>query len=349
LGAADTPENRAKALDLMPEIVADLFNGNTAHNKRNVEHYTRVFLKMREREGIKLPTLQKYNAIATKIVSKFGRVPIADLKSSEVRDYFSNLLDRRCAKTVADYLTVLRGIFQEAIYDEAVTFNLANVVRLPKEKKVEPEPFSANETAMLLEHSEGWLKSLIALLAYTGIRTGEAIALKWADVNLDTKEIRVRETRSRGEDGDTKTESSDRTIPIFSPLEPYLRDQFMRTGLKGRYVFLSNAGEAWYNTGEINQKYWRPLLKRLGLKERRLYELRHTYATNMLDSGKYPVGLISGWLGHNDYSMIFKRYAKRIKGEQKQFDRTFDFTMGSAEKVGNSQKMDRKNKTALQS
>jgi integrase len=330
LGIADTLENRAEAKKLLPEMVSEL-TSERIPKKRTFNYYIRSFLKIRTSQGIKPATIEKYSAIASRLDAKFGRFPISDLLGSDARDYFANLALRRCAKTTRDYLSVFRGIFQEAIYDGSAHYNLADVVRLPKEQKAEVDPFSAREAALLLQHSDGWLQSLIALLCYTGMRTGEAIALKWENIFWSANFIRVVATRSNGMDGEPKTANSNRTIPIFEPLEPYLRaqrDRAFERGVKSDYVFLTDAGNAWNDTKNIAKLYWRPLLRRLGLKNRRLYDLRHTFATNMLDSGRYPASLISEWLGHSDFSMIFKRYAKLIKGERKTFDRAFDYTLG---------------------
>lgn len=60
-----------------------------------------------------------------------------------------------------------------------------------------------------------------------------------------------------------------------------------------------------------------PLLEKCNLKHRRLYETRHTFATNMLESGKFTVGEIAQMMGHTSTQMLFSRYTAFIKSEQK--------------------------------
>lgn len=80
-----------------------------------------------------------------------------------------------------------------------------------------------------------------------------------------------------------------------------------------------------YNTSQkIMEFQWAPLLRSQGLFHRRMYELRHTFATNMLNSGKFSAMQIAKWLGHTNTQMLFTTYARHIQSEKYEIDREFD-------------------------
>jgi len=92
---------------------------------------------------------------------------------------------------------MLRGIFQEALYDEVIEENIAMKLRKPKLKKPEIEPFTLDEIDRIIRGAVGWFKHLIQVGFYTGMRTGEIVALKWEDVDFEAKTIYVRRTEEK--------------------------------------------------------------------------------------------------------------------------------------------------------
>src|ERR687897_2789547 len=80
--------------------------------------------------------------------------------------------------------------------------NPADSVKAPTPTPKEMHPLSAQEARQLLEAARGdRLEVLYVLAVHTGMRRGELLALKWADVDLDLATVRVRRTLTRGEDG----------------------------------------------------------------------------------------------------------------------------------------------------
>lgn len=78
---------------------------------------------------------------------------------------------------------------------------------------------------------------------------------------------------------------------------------------------------AVYNS--YNQQ-WTDILKACNLAHRRMYEMRHTCATNLLMSGKYSVNEIASVLGHTTPQMLFERYTRNISAERKPFNKSVD-------------------------
>ena len=154
------------------------------------------------------------------------------------------------------------------------------------------------------------------------MRTGEILALKWQNVNLDKKLIFVDATVGTYEEQDTKTNESTRYVPIFEPLIPYLKEQQQRNGLS-KYVFSTKTGRHYSSTNLIKH-FWKPLLRRLHIPYRRLYETRHTFATNMIASNKFSLNQIASWLGHSNIQTLISKYNNYIPSEIAKFDSKFN-------------------------
>jgi integrase len=88
-----------------------------------------------------------------------------------------------------------------------------------------------------------------------------------------------------------------------------------------KYVFL-NQYHRPVLPGSTNEHVWKPVLRKGGLEERRLYETRHTFATLMLDGGELP-GWVQKMMGHETLQMIHDRYYSYIKNYQREDGRAF--------------------------
>ena len=126
------------------------------------------------------------------------------------------------------------------------------------------------------------------------MRTGEVHGLKWKYVDFDLRIIRVRETFVLGEDEYTKTDGSQRDIQMSQPVFDALQAQYEATGKVSEYVFCNLLGTPLDNKN-FSDRIWYPLLRHLGLEQRRPYQMRHTAATLWLASGKRRNGLPVNW------------------------------------------------------
>jgi integrase len=113
-----------------------------------------------------------------------------------------------------------------------------------------------------------------------------------------------------------KTQSSIRTIDILDPLLPYLKAQYERTGRAGSFVFLNKNGDHYYDIKRIRDTRWKKLLEKLGIEYRTIYQMRHTFATVMIENGE-DILWVSHMLGHTDTSMTLQMYAKYRKQKDK--------------------------------
>lgn len=150
----------------------------------------------------------------------------------------------------------------------------------------------------------------VLLCLHTGLRLGELCALKWKDIDFGNRMVSVNQTVQRlyREGGKTKTvlletepksEYSRREIP----LPVMILELFEKIRHEGNYVF----GKDKPMEPRTLQNHFKRLLKKAGLKHKNFHALRHTFATNCIESGA-DIKSLSEILGHSDVQISLNRY-----------------------------------------
>lgn len=239
-----------------------------------------------------------------------------------------NLVDQGLSdKRVNNIRSVFNFILEEARKNELIDKNYFSLIDREKESKVEVNPFSMEEVQLILSKATGWEKDFIQFSFFTGLRTGEAIALSWDDINFASNTITIRKGVRKGVLGSTKTDEI-RTIDLLPPAKEALLNMKQRTFLRSSFIFLSPTGSHFYDGSIIRNGVWKNALKLSGLDYRSLYTTRHTFASIMISEGE-DISWVSNMLGHADLQITLKRYAKFIKTEKKvraKFLNKFDFS-----------------------
>lgn len=317
-GLPDTKENR-KFIEnkVIPELLFELKYGQKEEKVIPLfDHYADIYLS-EQQNRLKAHTFSKYSRILkNEIIPFFGGQQIDLIKTTDVRIWVNKQLEKVVPKTVAEKLTIIRSIFRYAFEDETIDRNPVDSIRLPSHAKPDVEPLSTDDVRRLLEVAEGWYRNFLAVAVYTGMRTGEMIALRWEDIDMDAGYIRVRHSITRGVLSTPKTLESIRDIPMMPALLPYLKNQFLETGLNGQFIFTVSTGAHVHDASNIRKNYWNQTVKRAGIVYRKPYSTRHTFAVEMLNSGKVKVMDIARIMGHTSPQMLMTKYARYIKSEQ---------------------------------
>lgn len=212
-------------------------------------------------------------------------------------------------KRINGILAPLRQMLNEAADAYGFTSPVTNLKPL-KVRKSDVEPFTLEETRTILDTARADYRDYFAARFFTGMRTGEAHGLKWRYVDFANRLILVRETFVLGEDEYTKTDSSQRDIQMSQVVFDALKRQHRASGKISEYVFCNREGKPLDNKN-FSDRVWYPLLRHLGLKRRRPYQMRHTAATLWLASGEAPEW-IARQLGHSSTEMLFRVYSRYV-------------------------------------
>lgn len=260
--------------------------------------------------------------IRVHITSDLGRIPLAKLSPQQVQAFLNRKAEAGLSARTVQYLhALLRAALNRAVKWGLVPRNVATLADPPRVSRSEIQPFALDQVRRLLEAMRGdRLEALYTVALAMGLRQGEALGLRWQDVDLDVGTLRVRTALQRVEGTlqlvELKTERSRRTLTLPDVAIATLRAHRVRQ-LDERLA----AADDWYEHGlvfatmqgrpliarNVFRSYQRLLLK-AGLPHKRFYDLRHTCATLLLAQGIDPRTIMET-LGHSQISLTMNTYA----------------------------------------
>lgn len=214
----------------------------------------------------------------------------------------------------------LRMVLAEAVERFEYTSAFRNIKPL-KVPKTDVQPFTLEEVHRLVASIRQDYRPYLIVRVFTGMRTGEINGLKWKYVDFENNLILVRETWQDGRVEYTKTDASQREIPMPPIVRESLIEQRRQSGKDAEYVFTTRTGLP-IDSVNFTNRIWYPLLRYLELELRRPYQTRHTAATLMLASGESPEW-IARVLGHSSTEMLFKVYSRFVPNLTRQDGRAF--------------------------
>ena len=179
--------------------------------------------------------------------------------------------------------------------------------------KPEMRPFTTDEFWSLLGALPLEWRPYFEFAVWTGLRPGEQAALQWPDVDLKQTPavIEVRATldpRKSGVRRPPKTRESADSVQLIPQAVAALKLQLIRNELAGAWVFPAADGGP-LNISNLTRRVYYPALRRAGVVERSLYNLRHTFAVFMLEAGENP-GWVARQMRHTSAEMLWRRYAR---------------------------------------
>lgn len=293
--------------------------GRTAPEQQNAGDYLTNWLDSKA-PTIKTSTHNGYRKIIFgHLLALFGSMALGALTKSTIRQALEKT---NCSnKTLANIQSVLRTALDDAFEQELIASNpLAGWTY----KRAEPpksdddiDPFTTEEQGRILANCEGQARNFIQFAFWTGLRTSELVALEWSDIDWARKVVRVNKaiTQHSSEAESTKTRAGNREVKLLAPAMAALLDQKQITHDNWAEVFQNpRTGERWAGDQPIRKTMWQPILKLAGVRYRRPYQTRHTYASMMLSAGEHPMW-VAKQMGHADWGMIRRIYGRWIPSE----------------------------------
>lgn len=276
--------------------------------------YLERWLDRKEVE-VKASTAEGYRKIIThRVIPQFGDLPLSELSRKRIREWLDGLTTSN--KTLSNIQSCLRSALDDAVYDERIESNPLQgwtYQRREAPKQTDDvDPFTAEEQQAIQAQLNGQGRNLIQFAFWTGLRTSELVALDWGDIDWIRGVVRISRalTQAATEAETTKTTSGQREVKLLKPALQALMDQKQHTFLAGLEVFQNpRTGERWAGDGPIRKTLWQPALKRAGVRYRRPYQTRHTYASMMLSAGEHPMW-VATQMGHSSWMMISRIYGR---------------------------------------
>jgi integrase len=264
------------------------------------------------------------------VIPYIGKVRMARLSVEHVERMMASLEARGLAPaTVAQSRTVLRRALADAERRGIVARNVAALAPPPRRAPARlDDALDAQEAAAVLAAASGdRLEALAVLVLGTGLRQGEALRLRWDDVDLDAGTLSVAKA---------KTPAGLRTIAlpaivVRSLVEHRARQRVERVAAERwddpGLVFATRRGCSIHRSAAL--RWWWEITIKAGVGRRRMHASRHTAATLLLNAG-VPLEVVSKTLGHAGLAITSDVYAKVRPELQRSAATAMDRVLGGA-------------------
>jgi integrase len=282
-------------------------------DRRTTGEYLEYWLKFIAPNQIRPTTLELHTFITRKyLIPQLGKIPLTQLKPDHVRMMLNSMQfkgkgDRNLQRT----RNTLSAALREALKSEYVTRNVARLVDPPKYRPPGKRTWTKEQVAQFLEYSQPHkYYPLFLLLLHYGLRRGEALGLRWQDIDFENQIIKIRQTlyeiNHKPCFGLPKTQTSIRDLPMLPLVKQAL--------LKHRGEQESYADDLVFHSEKRNPVNPRSLLttfkslaEKAGLPPLSLHEARHTAATLLARAWPNPkdVQII---LGHSSITTTLGIY-----------------------------------------
>lgn len=249
-------------------------------------------------------TLGDYRSvIRAHLLPAFGSLRLEDVTAERIEAWKGTL--RMSNRTKVKLLTVLNGVMARARLLHRLPANPMVDVEKPRHRRATAiEVFSPEEVMAIVRAAESEQDAAIYLTAaFTGLRRGELVALRWRDVDFSAQRIRVSGSFA-GERLTTPKSGKVRSVPLAPAVAEVLarlsqrelftaEDDLVFPGVVGRYL----------DASALSKRY-RAALKRADLRPLRFHDLRHTFGTRMI--AKADIRRVQEWMGHADVATTMK-------------------------------------------
>lgn len=280
---------------------------------------------------VRLSTWTRYqDFVRLHIKPVVGNVALAHLTPAHIRSIYRAARKAGLTETTVHHLaTVLHGVLEFALKEGLVARNVAELVDRPAIDCKEMQTLSADEVQQLLaylhEHQHR-LEALFIVALWTGVRQGEALALHWRDLDLETGILRVNATLRYHHQQfyfqPPKTKKGKRTIKLAPEVVAALHAHKARQGEEkmqlGQYwqgeekreddLVFTNQWGGPLDASNLLKYHFYPTLTKAGIKRVRWHDLRHTFATLQLEANTNPK-VVSTILGHASIAITLDTYS----------------------------------------
>lgn len=279
-------------------------------------------------------TYAGYKRIAdAHVIPALGKIVLSKLQPMHIQKYYTDMLQSGrkdgtgglSNNTVRRHHALIRKALQSAVQWKHITYNPAALVEVPPAEQPEMHPPTKEQLAKILELARGHRdENLIITTVYTGMREGEILALEWQNVSLGANPVcRIRQTvgyingkgfvfRPQG-----KSKKARRDLPLpdivvaaLKKQKKMLAEEKLKAGkdysTEHNLVFPDALGSPMDPSG-LGRRF-KTLAIKAGAGKSRFHDLRHYYATYLLEQGEHP-RVVQELLGHQTISVTMEIYS----------------------------------------
>jgi len=274
-------------------------------------------------------TRERYECVLKHVLPFLGGKPINEISRGDVRSMILELKKRGFSQS---HLSLARdvtsGPLGYALDEELIEANpvpgVLKRLNLERSRQLRVEPMTHVEVEHFLKtcstHAPEYYPFFLCAFR-TGMRLGELLALQWGDVDWFGNFIQVERSFKRGRVGKTKTgkvrrvDMSDQLAATLKALLIESKRQTLSSG-KGESVAIVFHRDGVHMEQNYIRRVFKKLLQKAGIREMRIHDIRHTFASLLLSNGESPV-YVKDQLGHSSIKMTVDIYGHLIPGSNR--------------------------------
>jgi integrase len=304
-----------------------------------IEQAGKLWLEHCRVEGLEESTLAQYEQhLYLHIIPFLGKKKISELAKQAIEEFRDTLLGSRSRGRTRAVVTSLKAIISEAERRGLAAGNVAAGTKVRSLRRHEQEivimPKEAIRTLIakageLFGPTYCW-RALITTALLTGLRQSELFALRWADVDFNSREIRVCQRADfKRKIGDPKTSASRRTVPLAPLVLNSLREWKLACPKSSLDLVFPTGNGTVLSRQNMHKQCWFPLLRAAGLTDAvpgiggepaekpryRFHDLRHVAASLYIEAG-WNAKKVMVTMGHSSITVTFNLYAKLWKNPE---------------------------------
>ena len=242
------------------------------------------------------------NTLRAYVLPRFGARKITEINREDVQTFLAEKSHKYSESTLRSMRVVLGLTLGWANNCGWLEKNPCTRVKLPKRtagRKVTRTVLTAEQVSAIAGKLTEPYATLVLFLAVSGLRIGEALAIKWSDFKNNV--LHVTRRIYEGDVDAVKSKHSERNLPI----DPILMARMEKLG-KGEWVFRSRTGTP-LNPGNALKRHVRPAAVELSIALGGWHDFRHTLSTKLRRSGVHPK-VVSDILGHSKVNLAMDVY-----------------------------------------
>ena len=341
VGSKTAAENAASKIQARLQLGEFVFEKEEKAPEPTFKEYADSWIEKTAPASCKESTVHSYaDLLRLHILPTFGHLKLKEINRGKIKDFFTDkILDGFSKSSVVHMKNVISGVLIKAVDDEVIPTNLSLKIKIPKNgiaKNGDEEengngeeaadPLSDEETKILLGTVRLHFQKdypLFLLLLRTGLRIGEALALRWGDIDFNGRFIHVQRGLSRKKiesPKNGKTRRVDMSRQLAETLVAY-KTECKRRGLAlglgdvPEYVFTNEKG-SFIDLSNWRRRVFNKALEKAKLRRIRIHDLRHTYATLRIAKGD-NISDVSNQLGHYSVKLTLDTYNHWLPGKKK--------------------------------
>ena len=265
------------------------FLGIAEDRRMNFDQLSAEYLKFSKAN--KRPQVYRRDQIIIRNLSKcFRGLGIIDISAHDLEQYKAKRINDVSPSTVNRELTCIKHMFNKAVEWRFLKHNQLLTVKRFKEPPGRIRYLTEPEIEKLLSECVAYLKPVVMVALYTGMRKSEILNLTWADVDLQNRVITIRKSKN----------NESRTLPFHETVYKAL-SKLQNGSRNGQAVFTYRDGKP---LGGFRRSF-ETAVRKAGIEDFKFHDLRHTFASRLVMAG-VNIRTVQQLMGHKDIRMTMR-------------------------------------------